>query len=107
MDGDLDDLLLTARAENVLRNLGIRTVDELCARSEVDLMRVAGLGRVTLRDIKLVLAEQGRSLDEARADARVKEGIEAHVRELMRIGQNARHAPWVAEAARALGLEFS
>jgi DNA-directed RNA polymerase alpha subunit len=55
-------LELGARAYNVLRKLGCRTVADICALTERELLKIHGLGRLTLNDIKGALAKEGLEL---------------------------------------------
>ena len=56
-------LELGVRAYNVLRKkLGCRTVADICALTERELLKIHGLGRLTLNDIKGALAKEGLEL---------------------------------------------
>lgn len=64
---DLDSQLweqlgLGIATSNVLERAGIRTVRQLVARTEVELLRLPQFGRTRLRNVKAALAEEGLSL---------------------------------------------
>jgi carbon monoxide dehydrogenase subunit G len=65
----IEELDLPARAYNSLRRVGIRTVDDLSARTEADLLAIENLGPQSVREIKERLAGIGRHLAERAADA--------------------------------------
>jgi DNA-directed RNA polymerase subunit alpha len=56
------DLNLSVRARKALQMLNIRTVAELCARTEAELMGVKNFGQTSLVEIKERLADMGLSL---------------------------------------------
>lgn len=57
------DLDLSVRAYHCLhRNAGILTVGDLVHRTEQDLLRLKNLGRKTLKEIRLSLADRGLAL---------------------------------------------
>lgn len=59
----VNDLLdLPNRVVNVLLAENITTIDELCQRSMVDLMKLPNFGRHSLRDTRITLAKRGRFL---------------------------------------------
>ncbi len=58
----IDDLDLSVRSNNCLRRAGINTVEELCQKSEEDMMKVRNLGRKSLDEVKKKLADLGLSL---------------------------------------------
>jgi len=63
LDTLIADLGLSGRAQIALcRNAGIKTVRELVQRTEVDVLRIKNLGRKTLKEIRLALADRGVSL---------------------------------------------
>ena len=61
-DAPIDTLELTVRAENCLHAEDIHTIKELTDRTEVELLRIANLGKKTLKEIKEVLASRGLKL---------------------------------------------
>ncbi len=58
----VDELDVTTRAANCLRNAGIRTIAELIQLKESDLLKKKNFGRTSLKEIKKKLAELGLSL---------------------------------------------
>ncbi|MBP3194517.1 MAG: DNA-directed RNA polymerase subunit alpha [Cardiobacteriaceae bacterium] len=58
----VEELELTVRSLNCLRAEGINTVGDLVRRSEVDLLKLANLGKKSLVEIKSVLERDGLSL---------------------------------------------
>lgn len=65
----IEELQLPVRAYNSLRRVGIRTVDDLSARTEADLLAIENLGPQSVREIKERLAGLGRHLAEQEASA--------------------------------------
>ena len=65
----IEDLQLPVRAFNSLRREGIHTVGDLSARSEAQLLAIANLGPLSVRDIKQKLGERGLGLASAAAGA--------------------------------------
>ncbi len=58
----VDDLELTIRSQNCLRNAGIVTVGDLVQHTERDLLCIYNFGRRSLNDVKDGLARNGFSL---------------------------------------------
>lgn len=58
------DLKFSARAFNVLRRSGIRTVRDITNKDTEDLMRIRNCGKVVFKDIKEYLLELGLTYDE-------------------------------------------
>jgi hypothetical protein len=58
----IEELGLPLRAFNGLRREGIHTVGDLSARSEADLLAIAGLGPASVKEIKQKLAGRGMAL---------------------------------------------
>lgn len=62
----IDDLGLTVRANNALRNAGIHTAEELLKYGEANLLcLVPGFGRASLKIVILALAKQGLELPQS------------------------------------------
>lgn len=53
----IEELDLSVRSYNCLKRAGINTVDELTKRTEDDMMKVRNLGKKSLEEVKLKLAE--------------------------------------------------
>lgn len=53
------DLDLSVRSYNCLRRAGIETLQELCDKTEIDMMKVRNLGKKSLKEIKNKMAEYG------------------------------------------------
>ena len=78
LDRSVDELELSVRSYNCLKNADIRTIRELVQKSEPDMLRTKNFGRKSLNEIKEILSsmglhlgmkfdEQGRLVDEASA----------------------------------------
>jgi DNA-directed RNA polymerase subunit alpha len=78
LDRSVDELELSVRSYNCLKNADIRTIRELVQKSEPDMLKTKNFGRKSLNEIKEILStmglhlgmkfdEQGRLLDEASA----------------------------------------
>jgi DNA-directed RNA polymerase subunit alpha len=53
----VEELELSVRAANCLRNLNITYIGELCSRTEAELMKTRGFGRKSLGEIASVLEQ--------------------------------------------------
>jgi len=58
----VDELELSVRSYNCLKNANIRTLGDLVTRSETEMLRTKNFGRKSLNEIKEILAEMGLSL---------------------------------------------
>lgn len=58
----VDELDLSVRASNCLKNAGIRYIGEFVQKTETDMLKTKNFGRKSLNEIKDVLAEMGLSL---------------------------------------------
>ncbi len=78
LDRSVDELELSVRSYNCLKNADIRTIRELVQRSEPEMLRTKNFGRKSLNEIKEILSsmglhlgmkfdEQGRLIDEPEA----------------------------------------
>ena len=78
LDRSVDELELSVRSYNCLKNADIRTIRELVQRSEPEMLKTKNFGRKSLNEIKEILAsmglhlgmkfdEQGRLVEEAGA----------------------------------------
>ena|SRR5881397_3510508 len=61
-DKSVDELELSVRSYNCLKNARIRTLGELVVKTEADLLRSKNFGRKSLSEIKDVLAGLGLHL---------------------------------------------
>jgi DNA-directed RNA polymerase subunit alpha len=78
LDRSVDELELSVRSYNCLKNADIRTIRELVQKSEPDMLKTKNFGRKSLNEIKEILSsmglhlgmkfdEQGRLVDEVGA----------------------------------------
>ena len=58
----IDELELSVRAYNCLKRAGINTVYDLTEKSEAEMMKVRNLGRKSLEEVKIKLADLGLGL---------------------------------------------
>lgn len=58
----VDDLELSVRSANCLKNANIRYIGELVVRSEAEMLKTKNFGRKSLNEIKEILAEMGLGL---------------------------------------------
>ena len=58
----VDDLELSVRSANCLKNAGIQYIGELIQRSESEMLKTQNFGRKSLNEIKDILAEMGLNL---------------------------------------------
>jgi DNA-directed RNA polymerase subunit alpha len=63
LDRSVEELELSVRSGNCLKNANIRTIRELVQKSEADLMKTKNFGRKSLNEIKAVLGTLGLGLD--------------------------------------------
>jgi DNA-directed RNA polymerase subunit alpha len=69
LNRSVEELDLSLRAHNCLKNANIQTVGELVRNTEAEILRTKYFGRKSLNEIKQVLANMGLSLG-MRVDAR-------------------------------------
>jgi len=62
LDKSIEELELSVRAYNCLKNANIKTLAELCSKTEADMLKTKNFGRKSLEEIKNVLADLGLSL---------------------------------------------
>ena len=56
----IESLELSIRAENCLRRAGIKTIDDLCQKTETEMIKIRNLGRKSFKEIKDKLNARGR-----------------------------------------------
>ena len=62
LNKSIDELELSVRSYNCLKRAGINTVEDLCAKSMDDLMKVRNMGRKSLDEILNKLESMGLHL---------------------------------------------
>lgn len=60
----VEELDLSVRSYNCLKRAGINTVEELIDKTESEMMKVRNLGKKSLTEVKVKLAELDLSLKE-------------------------------------------
>ncbi len=63
LNRSVDELELSVRSYNCLKNADIRTIRDLVQRSEPEMLKTKNFGKKSLQEIKEVLAEMGLTLD--------------------------------------------
>jgi DNA-directed RNA polymerase subunit alpha len=58
----VDELELSVRSYNCLKNADIKTIGDLVTKTEPDMLKTKNFGRKSLNEIKDILAEMGLSL---------------------------------------------
>ena len=58
----MDELELSVRSANCLKNAGIRTIRDLVQKSEKDMLETKNFGRKSLNEIRDILRPMGLSL---------------------------------------------
>ena len=58
----MDELELSVRSYNCLKNANIRTIRELVQKTEADMLRTKNFGRKSLNEIKEILTSMGLGL---------------------------------------------
>src|SRR5262249_21204724 len=77
LNRSVDELELSVRSANCLKNAGIRTIRDLVQRTEKDMLETKNFGRKSLNEIRDILRPMGLSLGmqlEA-AEAKSEEGV--------------------------------
>ncbi|MDK6269497.1 DNA-directed RNA polymerase subunit alpha C-terminal domain-containing protein, partial [Lactobacillus mulieris] len=62
LDRTIEDLDLSVRSYNCLKRAGINTVFDLTEKTEPEMMKVRNLGRKSLEEVKIKLADLGLGL---------------------------------------------
>jgi DNA-directed RNA polymerase subunit alpha len=62
LNKSVDELELSVRSYNCLKNANIRTIGELVTRSETEMLKTKNFGRKSLNEIKEILTGMGLSL---------------------------------------------
>ncbi len=65
LEMSIDELELSVRSYNCLKRAGINTVQELCAKTSAEMMKVRNLGRKSLDEVLGKLSEIGLSLNQS------------------------------------------
>jgi len=58
----VDELELSVRSANCLKNAGISLIGELVQKTEAEMLKTKNFGRKSLNEIKEILSEMGLSL---------------------------------------------
>jgi DNA-directed RNA polymerase subunit alpha len=77
----VDELELSVRSANCLKNADIRYIGELVQKSEAEMLKTKNFGRKSLNEIKEILAEMGLSLGIKLEDFPRREDIEERRKE--------------------------
>ena len=62
LNRSVDELELSVRSYNCLKNADIRTIRDLVQKSEQEMLKTKNFGKKSLQEIKEVLAEMGLTL---------------------------------------------
>ena len=62
LDKSVEELELSVRSYNCLKNADIRTIRELVQKSEAEMLRTKNFGRKSLNEIKEILQQMGLGL---------------------------------------------
>jgi DNA-directed RNA polymerase subunit alpha len=62
LDKSIEELELSVRAYNCLKNANIKTLSELCSKTDAEMLKTKNFGRKSLEEIKKVLNDLGLSL---------------------------------------------
>ncbi len=68
LEMNIDELELSVRSYNCLKRANINTVQELCSKTQDDMMKVRNLGRKSLEEVLAKLHELGLSLSSGEED---------------------------------------
>ena len=72
LNRSVDELELSVRSANCLKNAGIRTIRDLVQKTEKDMLETKNFGRKSLNEIKDILRPMGLSLGMELEPATVK-----------------------------------
>lgn len=61
-DRSVDEFEVSVATANVFQHMGLKTIGDLCQKTEADLLKTKGVTRKTLKEVKELLAEMGLSL---------------------------------------------
>ena len=70
LNRSVEELELSVRSYNCLKNANIQTIGELVQKTEAEMLRTKNFGRKSLNEIKEILANMGLSLGHAHRRAR-------------------------------------
>jgi DNA-directed RNA polymerase subunit alpha len=73
LNRSVEELELSLRAQNCLKNASIRTIGELVQKTEAEMLHTKCFGRKSLNEIKEALARMGFALGMP-SDARISSG---------------------------------
>ena len=76
LDKSVDELELSVRSYNCLKNANIRTIRELVNKTEPEMLRTKNFGRKSLNEIKEILTIMGLSLGMQVDSATVGDSLE-------------------------------
>jgi len=76
LNRSVEELELSVRSYNCLKNAEIRTIRDLVQRTEADMLKTKNFGRKSLNEIKEILAEMGLSLGMKVDEPAVQQAIE-------------------------------
>jgi len=62
LNRSVDELELSVRSYNCLKNADIKTIGDLVTKTEAEMLKTKNFGRKSLNEIKDILAEMGLSL---------------------------------------------
>ena len=62
LNRSVDELELSVRSYNCLKNANIKTIGDLVTKSEVEMLKTKNFGRKSLNEIKDILTEMGLTL---------------------------------------------
>jgi DNA-directed RNA polymerase subunit alpha len=62
LNKSVDELELSVRSYNCLKNANIRTIGELVTKSEAEMLKTKNFGRKSLNEIKEILSSMGLAL---------------------------------------------
>ena len=62
LNKSVDEMELSVRSYNCLKNANIRTIGELVQKTEAEMLKTKNFGRKSLNEIKEILAGMGLSL---------------------------------------------
>ena len=72
----VDELELSVRSYNCLKNANIRTLHDLVQKSEQEMLKTKNFGKKSLQEIKEVLADMGLTLGMDLSDLPAPAGID-------------------------------
>jgi len=85
LNRSVEELELSVRSYNCLKNANIQTIGDLVQKSEAEMLRTKNFGRKSLNEIKQILGDMGLALGTRLEEFPVRESLDKMVRETQEV----------------------